>query len=143
MRSSERPDQVFADPRVLGPARARGDQQPVGLESARLGEGDGVVAVHQRFGSELTEVLHQVVDERVVVVHDEDPGHVEEATANRMGGRRGAAGTRRVGPMPRKTKDAPGRVTPKGGATRARTTSSSSDDLAREAVGTRLRSPRR
>ena len=32
--------------------------------------------------------------------------------------------------MPRKTKDAPGRVTPKGGTTRSRTTSSSGDEVA-------------
>jgi SAM-dependent methyltransferase len=48
----------------------------VGFESPSLVHADGVVAAHHGLGPELTQVLDQVVDERVVVVDDEDPaGH--------------------------------------------------------------------
>ena len=57
---------------VLRPARARRDQQPVGPQVDHLVEGDPVVAVDDRLGAQLPEVLHEVVDERVVVVDDED-----------------------------------------------------------------------
>ena len=42
-----------------------------GSSAAHLVERDRVVAVHDRLRAELTEVLHEVVDERVVVVDDE------------------------------------------------------------------------
>ena len=57
---------------VLGSTGAGRDQQPVGPELDHLVEGDAVVAVDDRLGAELPEVLHEVVDERVVVVDDED-----------------------------------------------------------------------
>ena len=56
-----------------GPGPGR-DQERVGLERAHLVERDVVVAVHDRLGAELTEVLHEVVDERVVVVDHEHAG---------------------------------------------------------------------
>ena len=50
-----------------------------GSSALQLVERDRVVAVHDRLRAELTEVLHEVVDERVVVVDDEHP-HVGHAT---------------------------------------------------------------
>ena len=55
----------------------------VGLERAHLVEGDRVVAVHDRLGAELTEVLHEVVDERVVVVDHEHARHGTASTPHR------------------------------------------------------------
>ena len=46
-----------------------------GASASHLVERDRVVAVHDRLGAELTEVLHEVVDERVVVVDHEHAGH--------------------------------------------------------------------
>ena len=51
----------------------------VGVELDDLVEGERVVAVHDRLGAELAQVLDEVVDERVVVVDDEDPGGHEHA----------------------------------------------------------------
>ena len=56
---------------VPGPGR---DQHGVGLERLELGEGELVVAVHERLGAELAQVLHEVVDEAVVVVDHQHPG---------------------------------------------------------------------
>ena len=43
----------------------------VGPECVHLVERHGIVAVHDRLRAQLPEVLHEVVDERVVVVDDE------------------------------------------------------------------------
>ena len=67
-------DHVVAEPRIVGRAGARGDEHGVGIELDQLVEGPGVVAVHERLGPQLTEVLDEVVDERVVVVDDQHPG---------------------------------------------------------------------
>jgi hypothetical protein len=45
------------------------------LQSDRLVDGQLIVAHHDRLGAEFTEVLHQVVDETVVAVDDENAGH--------------------------------------------------------------------
>ena len=71
---------------VRGSRRSRGRHRPggpgpgemstaSGRDRVHLVEGDRVVAVHDRFGAQLTEVLHEVVNERVVVVDHEDAGH--------------------------------------------------------------------
>ena len=66
-------DRVVREAGVLGPARARARSSTAsGVERDDLVERDRVVAVHDRLRAELTEVLHEVVDERVVVVDDED-----------------------------------------------------------------------
>ena len=62
------------DSGVLGPTGSRADEDGVGFEFGGLGSRDGIVAVDDRLGSELTQVLDEVVDERVVVVDDEDTG---------------------------------------------------------------------
>ena len=47
-------------------------EHDVGAERVHLVERHRVVAVHDRLRAQLTEVLHEVVDERVVVVDDEN-----------------------------------------------------------------------
>ena len=94
---------------VGGIVRAAGagrDEDRVGLERLQLGERDRVVAVHDRFGAELTEVLHEVVDERVVVVDHEHP-HVGNATGPRPGDRTGLAKVPAVAPTRKSAKPAP------------------------------------
>jgi hypothetical protein len=67
-------DDVVAHPGVGGTARAGGDEDGVGSGLSDGLDLDLVVAVHDRLTAELAEVLDEVVDERVVVVDDEDPG---------------------------------------------------------------------
>ena len=45
------------------------------------------MAVHDRLRAELTQVLHEVVDERVVVVDHEHPGHAAFFRTRRPGSR--------------------------------------------------------
>ena len=70
----EAEDHLVGDAGVLRPARARRDEDGVGGEGLDAVEGEGVVAVHDRLGAELPEVLDQVVDERVVVVDHQHAG---------------------------------------------------------------------
>ena len=58
---------------ILGSAGPRRHENGIGFECDQLVEGDGVVSVDHGLRAELTEVLHEVVDERVVVVDDEHP----------------------------------------------------------------------
>ncbi len=84
-----------------------------------------VVAPHDGFRAELAQVLDQVVDERVVVVDDKYAGrHAADASglAVTASGQlhRGEHGSPVTYPlyMPRRTKEAPGRVTPRADARR-------------------------
>ena len=64
---------AIADDSGLSVAALGGDP---GLLLHDRGQGERVVAVHQRVRPQLTQVLDEVVDERVVVVDHEDPaGH--------------------------------------------------------------------
>ena len=67
-------DHGVADARVVGAAGPRRDQHRVGIELDDLVQCELVVTVHDRVGAELTEVLHQVEHERVVVVDHQDWG---------------------------------------------------------------------
>lgn len=58
---------------LLGGTRARRNQNAI--EVARFFNGDGVISAHVHVCTELGEVLHEVENERVVVVDDEDSGH--------------------------------------------------------------------
>ncbi len=60
---------------VVGVPWAGREQDAVDTEPLDLAHLDVVVAPHDRLRAQLAEVLHEVVDERVVVVDDEDPGH--------------------------------------------------------------------
>ncbi len=62
------------DAGVLGTAGAGADEHGVGGERLDPLECDGVVSMDDRFGTQLTQVLDEVVDERVVVVDHEDAG---------------------------------------------------------------------
>ena len=70
-------EDVEADARLIRVARAWREQDRVGLQRADLLQADGVVAMHlqvgcqRMLGGELTEVLHQVEGEAVVVVDDQ------------------------------------------------------------------------
>ena len=67
--------------RQAGVVRAAGpgaDEDAVGVERIDLVEGERVATMHERLGAELPEVLHEVVDERVVVV---DHQHADHGTA--------------------------------------------------------------
>ena len=72
---SEHPDRVVRHPGVLGMgpgiAGTGRDEHRVGLERDQRVDRQGVVTVDDGLGAELTEVLHEVVDERVVVVDHE------------------------------------------------------------------------
>ena len=68
---AEVPDRLVREAGVGGPARTGRDQHRVGRERVHLVERDRVVAVHDRLRAQLPEVLHEVVDERVVVVDHE------------------------------------------------------------------------
>ena len=54
----------------LGELRA----EPIVLRNDELGHGPLVVSEHQGLGSELSQVLHEVVDEAVVVVDHQHAG---------------------------------------------------------------------
>src|SRR5215210_6417811 len=55
-------------------ARAGGDEHGVGDEGLELGQRHLVVSVHDGLGAQLPQVLHEVVDERVVVVDHQHAG---------------------------------------------------------------------
>ena len=67
-------EDVVGHPRILGTAGSGTDQDAVGGELVDLVDGERVVAVDDGLGTELTEVLDEVVDERVVVVDHENAG---------------------------------------------------------------------
>jgi hypothetical protein len=69
-------DRVVRHAGVLGPARARRHEHRVGREVDERVEVERVVAVHHGLGAQLSEILREVVDERVVVVdHEHARGH--------------------------------------------------------------------
>src|SRR4029077_8763129 len=74
-RLGEGADRLDRDPCLLGSPRPGRDPQPVRLEIEQLRDRGLVVADHADLRAELTEVLDEVVGERVVVVDDEHAGH--------------------------------------------------------------------
>ena len=77
---AEMTDGVVRQAGVARTARARRDQHRVGTDLIHLLEGDRIVAMHDRFRAELTQVLHEVVNERVVVVDHEHARHDGQGT---------------------------------------------------------------
>jgi hypothetical protein len=65
------PDRVDRDPRLGGRARAGREDDRVRPQRADIIDRYLVVATHLDLGTQLPEVLHEVVRERVVVVDDE------------------------------------------------------------------------
>ena len=73
---AEMADRVVGHAGILGAPRTGRHEHRVGFERGERVEVDGVVAVHDGLRAELTEVLDEVVDERVVVVdHDDARSH--------------------------------------------------------------------
>ena len=71
------------DPRLGRRARPGRDHQPVGAALEQLGDGSPVVADHVELRPELTQVLDEVVGERVVVVdHERLHPHSDWASAS-------------------------------------------------------------
>ncbi len=68
-------DRLADDAARLRPTGPRRQQHRVGLQCHGVVDRELIVADHDRIGTQLTEVLHQVVDEAVVTVDDEHTGH--------------------------------------------------------------------
>ena len=78
-RRAELLDDCVGDAGFVGVARSGRDQDAVGVARRQLVDGDLVVTEHDRLRAQLTEVLHEVVNEAVVVVdHDNARGHPED-----------------------------------------------------------------
>ena len=80
-RRAEDEDQLDRDAGVDRPPGARGDDEAVGSELARLGDRQVVAAPDDDLGAQLLEQVDEVVGERVVVVDDEDAHASECASA--------------------------------------------------------------
>ena len=65
-------DDLDAVPRVTRVSRSGRHQDAVGLHRRDVGRRHFVVATHRHLGAQFGHVLDEVVDERVVVVDDED-----------------------------------------------------------------------
>ena len=68
----EMTDERNTDAGIGRHARAGRNHNSVGLEPLDLRNGDLVVAAHLRLGPQLTQVLDEVVGERVVIIENED-----------------------------------------------------------------------
>ncbi len=69
-------DEGVAQPGITRLSWPGTDENSIGFDVEGLLEGDGIVAVDNGFRAQLTEVLDQVVDERVVIVdHQYAGGH--------------------------------------------------------------------
>jgi len=107
-------DHVVGDTGILRTARSGADEDPVGVHLLDLRECDLVMTTHHRMCTEFTEVLDEVVDERVVVVDDKDVGvHGDEAIGVASRFARRVSYTVEMS-SPKKRKVQGGRVTPKG-----------------------------
>src|SRR5438046_9905101 len=69
---AEAPDHLEGDPRLVGVAGTRRDDNALGCPREDAREVNGVVAQHLEPGAELAQVLDEVVGEGVVVVDDQD-----------------------------------------------------------------------
>src|SRR3954447_22678166 len=64
--------QVDADPRILRCAWAGRDDDALRTQSFDCSHRDLIVSAHDNFRAQLTQVLHQVVGERVVIIQDKN-----------------------------------------------------------------------
>ena len=65
-------DQVEADARFIGRARARRNHDRVGVHALDVVDAEGIVAPHGQRRPKLAEVMDEVVGEAVVVIDDQD-----------------------------------------------------------------------
>ena len=69
---------VYGASVVRAPELMHGKTSVIRHQGQGFGDRERIVAVHQRVCADLAEVLHEVVDEAVVAVEDEDAGHVRQ-----------------------------------------------------------------
>ena len=79
-------DQIEADPRLVGRARAGRDEEASRAACQRLPGGQRIVARDLNLGAQLHQVMDQVEGEAVVIVDDQDHGLVSAAVAWRSEG---------------------------------------------------------
>ena len=118
----ERPNRLNDDARSLRATRTRRQQNTIGVKPDCLLDRHRVISMHDRVGTNLAQVLHQVVNERVVRVDHQDASHTTACRMRRpkpplqglpvRGTARTCLDCPVVAPPKRKTG---GRVTPKGG----------------------------
>src|SRR3546814_7612269 len=65
-------DQIEADPRLIGGARAGRQQESLRAGGERLPGGDGVVADDVHLRAQFHEIMDEVPGEAVIIVDDED-----------------------------------------------------------------------
>ncbi len=65
-------DHIAADSRFLRGAWPWGDADALRRHRLNLGESDLIITPHQRIGTELSEILDEVVGEGIVIIDDED-----------------------------------------------------------------------
>src|SRR5688572_6558646 len=64
-------NEFVANARVLGPARARRDTDPLRVQGFEFGDGGFVVPFHGHVATEHAEVLDEIVGKRIVVIDDQ------------------------------------------------------------------------
>ena len=74
--AGERANRIADDAGLFGTTWAWRQQHAIGLQGHGLIDGQLIVAHHDGFGTKFTQVLHDVVDEAVITIDNEDPGHV-------------------------------------------------------------------
>src|SRR6185437_7093704 len=70
--SAELPQQIDADARILRGARPGRNQDTFRTQSFYSLHRDLIVAAHHDFRSQLTQILHQVVGEGIVIIENKD-----------------------------------------------------------------------
>ena len=70
--SGETLDQLNANPRVLGSAGTRGDDDAFRLAARDFVDGNLIVAMDFHLAAQLAEILRQVIGKRIVVVEQQD-----------------------------------------------------------------------
>jgi putative serine protease PepD len=95
-------DERLGDAGIRRDARAGREQHAVRSLGRHLVNGDGIVAPHPALGAELLQVLHQVVDERVVVVDHHNASHGHQPSTCRSARRIGRSKRRQIKPSARR-----------------------------------------
>src|SRR6266700_5579528 len=70
--AGEVPKNIHADPGFLGCARARGNKNARGSNRLNVAHRNLVVPANHHLGTQFTQILNEVIGERVVVVEDEN-----------------------------------------------------------------------
>src|SRR5437667_291092 len=70
--AGEVPKNIHADPGFLGRTRARGNNNVLRSNSFDLAHGDLIIPADHHLGTQFSQILNEVIGERVVVVEDEN-----------------------------------------------------------------------